>query len=78
MIMGARGVVVIDLTEEADGMEKKEVKKEDHTCRCEVCHCGTGAPGGCEAGAIRLGRLMLLAHACPELRGKWDSGRKKS
>lgn len=76
--MGARGVVVIDLTEEADGMEKKEVKKEDHTCRCEVCHCGTGAPGGCEAGAGKLDRLMLLARAYPELRGKWNSGRKRS
>lgn len=47
--MGARGVVVIDLTEEMDGMEKKEVKKElkkeAHECRCEVCHCDDGGPG---------------------------------
>ncbi len=75
--MGARGVVVIGLTEEADGMEKKEVKKEDHTCRCEVCHCGTG--GGREGRAGKLDRsLMLLPHACVELRGKWNPGHKRS
>ncbi len=77
--MGSRGVVVIGLTEETDGMEKKEVKKEDHACRCEVCHCGTGAPGGCEGRAGKLDRpLILLPRACVELRGKRNYGRKRS
>ncbi len=69
--MSARGVVVIDLTEETDGMEKKEVKKEGHACRCEVCHCDTVGAGGCEGRAMKYERsLMLLPYAREELRGR--------
>jgi hypothetical protein len=75
--MGARGVVVIDLTEETDGMEKKEVKKEGHTCRCEVCHCDDGGAGGCEAGAIRHDSLIPYVRLSGTP-GQVNPGRKRT
>jgi len=81
--MGKRGVVVIDLAEETDTMEKKEtkkeVRKEDHACRCEVCHCAGEVPKGYEGRAIKYDQsLILLPHAYVELWDRWNSGRKLS
>lgn len=72
--MKNRGVVVIDLMGETDGMEKKEIKKEDHVCRCEVCHCDNEAPLGYEGRAIKYDEsLILLPQAYVELWGRWNS-----
>lgn len=81
--MGKRGVVVIDLAGEEDVTERKEERKEtrkdDHACRCEVCHCGTDTPRGYEGRAIKYDQsLILLPHAYVELWERWNSGRKLS
>ncbi|MBI5588384.1 MAG: hypothetical protein HY889_08480 [Deltaproteobacteria bacterium] len=72
--MKSRGVVVIDLMGEADELEKGEIKREDHACRCEVCHCDNGVPKGYEGRAVKYDEsLILLPQAYVELRGRWNS-----
>ena len=73
-----RGLVVIDLVGDEVDTEKKEAEREDHACRCEVCHCDTEVPEGYEGRAIRYDKsLILLPHAYVELWGKWNSGTKQ-
>lgn len=72
--MKNRGAVVIDLMGETDELEKGEIKREDHACRCEVCHCENKTPLGYDGRAVKYDEsLMLLQQAYVEPRGRRNS-----